>query len=180
MPDPAQPWISTQVLGFFIAMRGYLMERSPVTNEGAMERFWFWVQFALVTLVAWWAGLHSAFRVLLVMQTLDVLTGLLAAAMNEGWRSRIGAAGIKRKAATWILLGALAYLQTEATALFEFPETNGYGVAQLSAGALAFMEFVSITENVARMGVPLPPFLRKLLAETRAKLGYEEDANAKP
>lgn len=141
-------------------------------KAGAMERVWFWVQFSLVALVAWWAGLHSAFRVLLVMQTLDVFTGVLAASKSRSLRSRIGAAGIKRKMAAWLLLGALAFIQGEVAGAFDWPETYGYGVAQWSAIGLAFMEFVSITENSARLGVPLPGWLRETLSETATRFGY--------
>lgn len=141
-------------------------------KAGAMERVWFWVQFSLVALVAWWAGLHSAFRVLLVMQTLDVFTGILAASKNKSLRSRIGAAGITRKMAAWLLLGALGFIQGEVSTAFDWPETYGYGVAQWSAIGLAFMEFVSITENAARLGVPLPGWLRETLSETATRFGY--------
>lgn len=142
-------------------------------ESGSMDRIWVWLQWSLLALFAWWAGLHSAFRVLLVLQALDVITGVLAAARAKSLRSRIGAAGIKRKTAAWILLVALAYIQHELVGLVDLPNTGNYGVSQWSAAGLAFMEFVSISENVARMGVPLPSWLRQMLAETASKFGYE-------
>ena len=142
-------------------------------DVGPMDRVWVWLQWSVLLLVAWWAGLHSAFRVLLVLQVLDVITGVLAAARAKSLRSRIGAAGIKRKTAAWLLIVALAYIQHELIGLVDMPNTGSLGVAQWSAAGLAIMEFVSISENVARMGVPLPGWLRQMLAETASKFGYE-------
>lgn len=145
-----------------------------MNESAAMDRILFWVQFSAFTLVAWWAGLHSAYRLLLVLQMIDVVTGVLAAGKRGAVRSRLGAMGIKRKSAAWFLIAALAYVQIELATVIDFPSTGGYGVAQWSAAGLAFMEFVSISENVAKMGVPLPKFLRTMLAETADKFGYDD------
>lgn len=147
-------------------------------DEGSMDRVWTWVQFAGVMLIAWWAGLHSAYRVLLVMQAVDVVSGVLAAGATGTLRSRIGHVGIRRKGAAWLLIMALAYIQGEAAGYMALPETGGVGVAQWTAAGLAFMEFVSIVENVARMGVPLPGWLRKSLRETTGRFGYGADDQA--
>ena len=80
-------------------------------DEGSMDRVWTWVQFAGVMLIAWWAGLHSAYRVLLVMQAVDVVSGVLAAGATGTLRSRIGHVGIRRKGAAWLLIMALAYMR---------------------------------------------------------------------
>lgn len=141
-----------------------------------MERVWVWVTFSTTLLVAWWAGLHSAFRVLLVLQALDVITGVMVAGKYRRLRSRIGAAGIKRKTAAWLLLAALAYMQGEVSLIIEWAEMDGgYGVAQWSAGGLALMEFISIAENVAKLGVPLPRWLRQTLADAAEKFGYGDE-----
>lgn len=143
-----------------------------------MDRVWSWVQFAVALMVAWWMGLHSAYRVLLVLQVIDVVSGVWAASRRGSLRSRIGQAGIRRKGAMWLLIFALAFIQGEAAGYLELPQAEGVAVAEWTAMGLAFMEFVSITENVARMGVPLPGWLQRALQETSARFGYGKDEEA--
>lgn len=144
-------------------------------KETAMGRIWTALQFAVAAGVAWWAGLHSIFKILLVLQLLDIISGVLAASRFSSLSSTIGRTGIKRKLVSWLLLMALGVAQAELGPALAIPALVGdYGPAQLMAAALAFMEFVSIVENADRLGVPLPSWLKTSLSGAKRTLGYEE------
>jgi toxin secretion/phage lysis holin len=145
-------------------------------RQGAMERVWMGLQFIAAAVVAWWMGLHGVYKLLLLLQLLDVASGVIAAWRGGRLSSSVGKAGLLRKTQVWLVLLGLALIQGELGNVIEAPQLiRGYGPAELGAAAFAFMEWVSIVENAQRMGVPLPSWLQRGLAQAQRTLGYGDE-----
>lgn len=136
-----------------------------------MDRFWTWTAYTLTAIVAWLAGLHSAYWGLLILQGIDVFTGVLIALRTKTFRSAIGKAGVQRRLAAWALILAIGTFQ-HYTGVFPSPvDANGMGVAEWAAVGMAFMEFASIVENAGRLGVSVPSWLLTAMEKTKTVLG---------
>ena len=146
-----------------------------------MDKFWTWTAYTLTAIVAWLAGLHSAYWGLLILQGIDIFTGVLFALRTKTFRSAIGKAGIQRRLAAWALILAIATFQHYTGVLPTATDTNGMGVAQWAAVGMAFMEFASIVENAGRLGVSVPSWLLTAMEKARTVLGLTprapEDGN---
>lgn len=137
-----------------------------------MANFTKFVAYLVTLILAWWMGLHNAYKLLLILQGIDLAMGVWVALKSHTFKSSIGRAGIRRKLATWGLVGAVYALQMHAGAFGGPPETpEGYGIAEWASMALAFMEFGSIVENARRLGVNVPPVVVVFLDKAKGVLG---------
>jgi toxin secretion/phage lysis holin len=107
-------------------------------------------------------GLGLAFTVLLGLMALDYLTGLMVATYTKSISSKIGSKGLIRKIYIVLLIGAVYLVEKVA---FEQAGYMGDGIAI----AYCVMEFVSITENGGKLGVPLPKSLRDIIAVLKSE-----------
>ena len=107
-------------------------------------------------------GWHELMGVLLVIQGLDVLTGILVGVKNKGVSSKEMRAGLIRKAGVWILV---IFAHMIDITLFE-----GNMVAQMSI-LFAFIgqEGLSLTENLGNIGVIVPESVSEYLAQVKNK-----------
>lgn len=140
---------------------------------GMLAKFWTWVAWAFAMTVAWFGGLHQAFWALLILQGLDVTTGVMVAMRTKTFRSAIGKAGIQKRIAAWVLIGAIATMQHYVGILPPPPEAGDMGIAEWAAVGMAFMEFTSIVENAGRLGVALPSWLLTAMDKAKTLLGLE-------
>jgi toxin secretion/phage lysis holin len=103
---------------------------------------------------AWMSGL-------LILMVADVLTGMVAAIQaKQGLCAQIGQKGLLRKSVVIIFIAALHQVEL----LFEIS-----AVMQGAVSFYAIMELISITENMGRMGIPLPRLIRELLQKLQEK-----------
>ena len=101
-------------------------------------------------------GFGLAFVILLGMMLIDYATGLLVAVVNKNLNSSIGRAGFIRKLYVILLIGAI-YLLGQAVD----------GISYIGDGvtiAYIVIEFISITENGGKLGVPMPNAVKKIIA----------------
>ena len=115
----------------------------------------------------WWGSLTLAVQILLVLQILDVGSGLLAGWYRRELSSRLGVRGLIPKALVWLLIAAIA---TVTPALGDLAAVTLPVVGQVSpAAGVAFyfsaIEFLSLVENLHRAGVPIPAFVTDRLAQ---------------
>lgn len=96
-----------------------------------------------------------------LMIVLDVATGFLNAWINKNVSSSIMREGLGHKAAelAYIFLGFLAYVAFGLHSVF-----------LLAVFYVCLMELVSIIENCAKLGVPIPPKLKEFF-EIKSKEG---------
>lgn len=115
-----------------------------------------WV-IAFVT--SFWLGIPLSVQILVICMGLDFATGLLVGFIRQELASHRSFVGISKKVLILILV-AVAHLISEA---LKMPFDLGVGVAV----AYIVNEVISITENCANAGVPIPPVLLDVLLKSK-------------
>lgn len=112
-------------------------------------------------------GLGMAVTVLIGFMAIDYITGIMGGIVNRNLNSRVGFNGIIRKIYYLMLVGSVYLLSLVIPGI----EYAGDGAAI----AFCVLEFISITENGTKMGLPTPEFIKNILAIVKDKSG-EGDA----
>lgn len=119
------------------------------------------ISVILTTTIYYLGGLDIALKSLLIMIIIDYLTGVLSAIYNKKVNSKIGFKGIIKKvsylfiiALSVIIDNVLGKTGTIRTLVIYFFVAN---------------DGISILENVAKMGVPLPQKLIDTLEQLKKK-----------
>ena len=111
-------------------------------------------------------GLDTLLYILVVFVAVDYLTGVFAAFFQRKVSSRIGVKGIMKKVLIFLLVGIGNGVDMAL----------GIDGAPVRTAVIFFYlsnEGISILENAARMGLPVPAVLKKVLGE------LQEDGNEK-
>ena len=125
---------------------------------------WNEIRIGCAVIGAWlgWfiGGFDNLLYALLTFVCLDYITGVLCAYRERRLSSEIGFIGICRKVLLFVLVGVAHTL--DATML-------GSGSALRTAAILFYLsnEGLSIVENAARMGLPIPDRLQEALKQLR-------------
>ena len=126
-------------------------------------------------------GIPPVLLVLIAVMSLDYATGLICGAMGRSPKTEHG--GLSSKAAfLGILKKALVLMVVALAALLDYAVESGAGVefaAVTGATCLWFIasEGVSVIENAAAMGVPVPILLKNALEVMR---GERPDQDGRP
>lgn len=102
----------------------------------------------------------NVFYVILFMIAFDVLTGLLASAIEKKVNSSINYVGLIRKLGEIVALAFITFIDA-------YFQTNG-NIVKIGAGMLIVYEGISIIENFSRIGINLS-FLTKFFDENKIK-----------
>lgn len=103
---------------------------------------------------------------LILVSTIDYLTGVISSAITGKLSSRIGLKGILKKLCYFIAVGiavVLDYLILNCSKEFGITIYSSAYLGCLVGVWLILNEILSIIENLEKAGVPLPPFLRATL-----------------
>lgn len=111
-------------------------------------------------------GLGMAVTVLIGFMAIDYATGIMSGVVNQNLNSRIGFNGIIRKIYYLMLVGSVYLLALVIPGI----EYAGDGAAI----AFCVLEFISITENGTKMGLPTPEFIKNILSIVKEKTGEGE------
>lgn len=125
---------------------------------------------ALAAVGAYFRQLLIPVGLLIIVMVSDYFTGMISAKLRNDWNSRTGILGIIKKlcyifgvavavVADFVIQMAAAQLGTDLTGRFLF--------GLLVTVWLILNECISILENIDEIGVPVPPFLAKLIARLR-------------
>ena len=113
---------------------------------------------------------------LIVMMIIDYATGMTAAWIDNNLSSRIGAKGIAKK---------VGYMALVAVAVgVDYLVNSGFAALGVQSGCymyfgllviiwLSLNEMISILENLSRIGVPIPGFLRKIIRKLKVTVDKE-------
>ena len=107
---------------------------------------------------------------LLAVMVLDYISGISAAWVNHQLSSRIGLIGIVKKVSYLLIVNvgmALDYLIFLLGQKFGVQINDSYFVGLLVIVWLIINECISILENADEMGLPVPEFIKKLLARLK-------------
>ena len=108
-----------------------------------------------------WGHPDSWLLALIALVTLDYITGIVAAVLEKKLSSRAGFHGILKKLLLFVVV-AVAHIIDTATGL-------GGVLRSAVIGFLAANEGISILENSARCGLPVPKKLLEILEQLRAE-----------
>lgn len=126
---------------------------------------------------SFFVGVPPVVWILLIVMTLDYLTGLSCGAMGKSPKTETG--GLSSKTAfLGLLKKALILAVVALAALLDWAVASSAGIsfsAVTGATCLWFIasEGVSITENAAELGVPIPGIIKQML-EIFRKAGDEK------
>jgi toxin secretion/phage lysis holin len=121
-----------------------------------LDRLKPWLGAAVAAAAALWASLPATVIALLGLMALDVATGLVAGWAAGALDSAVGWRGLARKLATVLAILAVGIMQRAFG--------DAIPAAEAVAGFYCAIEALSIVENLARAGVPVPAPLRAALA----------------
>lgn len=121
-----------------------MMRRTPSLKENTF----YFAKWMVAAIIAMWASIPAPVITLMIFMGVDMLTGLISAYAARKLDSRVGRAGVTRKLLTLILLYVIHLLETQAHLEL--------GLEKIAAVAYTLNEAISIIENCARSGVPIP------------------------
>ena len=136
-----------------------------------MKEFWNTIQVIFAGLGGWlgWflGGCDGLLYALLVFVALDYITGIMCAVVDKKLDSRIGFKGIFRKVLIFALVGVGHLL-----------DTHIIGTGSVLRTAVIFFylsnEGVSLVENAAYLGLPIPAKLKAVLEQLHDRAEKEE------
>ncbi|WP_340085330.1 phage holin family protein [Siminovitchia sp. FSL H7-0308] len=126
----------------------------------------------LITLIGGWVGwflggIDGFLYALIVFVIIDYITGIMVGIIKRELSSEIGAKGIFKKIFIFIMV-AIAHIV----------DSRLIGDSSVIRTAVIFFylsnEGISILENAARIGLPIPQKLKNVLAQLRDKGGNEK------
>lgn len=111
-------------------------------------------------------GMDTLLGVLLIMAVIDYLTGVSAAVVKKNLSSKTGFYGILKKIAVLCVIACANLLGASL------------GIEQIRDAVIGFYianEGISILENAAALGVPLPKKLTDILKQLKSKEEEDDD-----
>ena len=139
-----------------------------------MKEFWNTVQFVFTAVGGWLGyflgGCDGLLIALVMFAAVDYITGVMCAINDQKLSSEVGFRGICRKVLIFILVGIANILDVEVI-----------GTGSVLRTAIIFFylsnEGVSLLENAAHLGLPIPKKLKDVLAQLhdRAEEGGEDE-----
>ena len=127
-----------------------------------MKEFWNMVQLVFAAIGGWLGyflgGCDGLLIALVVFAVVDYVTGVMCAVSDKELSSKVGFRGICRKVLIFILVGAANILDAQVI---------GSGSVLRTAVIFFYLsnEGVSLLENAAHLGLPIPKKLKDVLAQ---------------
>lgn len=127
-----------------------------------MKEFWNMVQLVFAAVGGWLGyflgGCDGLLIALVVFVVVDYVTGVMCAVSDKELSSKVGFRGICRKVLIFILVGAANILDAQVI---------GSGSVLRTAVIFFYLsnEGVSLLENAAHLGLPIPKKLKDVLAQ---------------
>ena len=127
-----------------------------------MKEFWNMVQLIFAAIGGWLGyflgGCDGLLIALVIFAAVDYITGVMSAISDRKLSSEVGFRGICRKVLIFILVGIANILDVEVI-----------GTGSVLRTAIIFFylsnEGVSLLENAAHLGLPIPKKLKDVLAQ---------------
>ncbi|PJN91225.1 phage holin family protein [Bacillus sp. mrc49] len=131
----------------------------------------------LISFLLYLSGIMNEVTVVLVFfQVLDMITGLFRAYMTKSLNSTFCLAGLIKKVAVFVLIGMAAGLEYFFISVGQ--ETGGLIILAVTSFFIV-NEGLSILENCAQMGLPIPPVLYNSLDKLHKDPGGKEQSMAR-
>ena len=140
-------------------------------NNFTIELVWTKVQIAVTALGGWLGyflgGIDGMIIALIILMSLDYISGVMCAVIDKNLSSAIGFRGICKKVFILMLVGVANIVDLHVV---------GTGSALRGAVICFYMsnEALSLFENAAHIGLPVPEKLKDILAQLHRR-GDKED-----
>lgn len=122
-----------------------------------------WLKLGTGALAALWAQTPPLVQLLIWLMALDMVTGILAAILNRELSSAASFRGVLKKVMVLALVVSGILLEPHV----------GLPVADAIAGFYCAHEIISISENAARAGLPVPDVLKAVLLKLNPEARVE-------
>lgn len=135
-------------------------------RDFSIDLIWTKVQIAITALGGWLGyflgGMDGLMIALIVMMTLDYISGVMCAIIDKKLSSAVGFKGICKKVFILMLVGVAHIIDLHVV---------GTGSALRGAVICFYMsnEGLSLLENAAHIGLPIPDKLRDILIQLHDK-----------
>lgn len=139
-----------------------------------MKEFWNSIQVVFTVMGGWLGyflgGYDGLLYALIVFMVMDYITGVMCAVSDKKLSSAVGFKGICRKVIILMLVGIANLLDVEVI---------GTGAVLRTAVIFFYLsnEGVSLLENAAHLGLPIPEKLKAVLAQLHNKSESEDDGD---
>lgn len=142
------------------------------------------ILFATVTgaIVAYLNVLLVPFLVLIIVMIIDYVTGMAQAYVSHTLNSRIGVVGIIKKISyiTAVAVGIVAdYLISSALTQVGIDIKINYCIGMIVTIWFIINELISVLENLAEIGIPLPNFLVSIVKRLKIVVENKTDEDKK-
>ena len=135
-------------------------------RDFSIDLIWAKIQMAIAAVGGWLGyfigGVDGLMTALIVFVSLDYLTGVMCAVVDKKLSSEVGFRGIFKKVLIFMLVGVANILDVNVV---------GTGSALRSAVICFYLsnEGVSMIENAAHLGLPIPEKLKDILAQLHGR-----------
>ena len=143
-------------------------------NNFTIELVWAKIQIAVTALGGWigyfLGGIDGMMIALIILMSLDYISGVMCAVIDKNLSSAIGFRGICKKVFILMLVGVANIVDLHVV---------GTGSALRGAVICFYMsnEALSLFENAAHIGLPVPEKLMDILAQLHRR-GDKEDTDS--
>lgn len=137
-----------------------------------MKEFWNSIQFVFAAVGGWLGyflgGYDDLLYALVVFMAADYITGIMCAVADKKLSSEVGFKGICRKVLILMLVGIANLLDLQVI---------GTGAVLRTAIIFFYLsnEGVSLLENAAHLGLPIPEKLKAILAQLHDRAEREDE-----
>ena len=137
-----------------------------------MKEFWNMVQLVFTAIGGWLGyflgGCDGLIIALVVFVAVDYLTGILCAIADKSLSSEVGFKGIAKKVVIFMLVGVANILDVEVI---------GTGSVLRTAVIFFYLsnEGISLLENSAHLGLPIPKKLKDVLEQIHDRAEEEKE-----
>ena len=141
-------------------------------RDFSIDLIWTKVQIAITAIGGWIGyfvgGMNGMLIALIVLMSLDYISGIMCAIVEKRLSSAIGFRGVCKKVLTLMLVGVANIVDIHVV---------GTGSALRGAVICFYMsnEALSLFENATHIGLPIPDKLREALAQLHGRDGKDKD-----
>ena len=141
-------------------------------RDFSIDLVWAKIQMAITAVGGWLGyfvgGMDGLLTALLILMTIDYITGIMCAIVDKQLSSAVGFKGICKKVLILMLVGVAHIVDMHVV---------GTGEALRSAVICFYLsnEGVSVLENAGRLGLPIPEKLKDILSQLHGREEVKED-----
>lgn len=129
-----------------------------------MEKFWLYFGIGSGMIISFLGGADNLLVALMAFIVIDFATGMLSAVISGNLSSKVGHRGVLKKLAYFLMVGFAHVVD-----VYVIQVESDYKFRALAIVLILANEGISILENLAELGVPIPKKLLGLFESMKNK-----------